>query len=140
MPLRYWKHSSVRVRSNPYRSYLRVIKSLIEVTAMLSQKFKELRAKKNITQEDMAKLLNIKRQTYSAYERGVSFPDIVALTKIADFFEVSTDYLLCHKKATSEKQSVSDEMQILIDTYSDLSEEELKKVIEYVDFLKTKRI
>ena len=106
---------------------------------MLSTTLKELRAQKKATQEDMAKLLNIKRQTYSAYERGVSFPDVIALTKIAEFFEVSTDYLLGINNVASENRSVSDETQYLIDTYSDLSKEELSKVIEYVDFLKSKR-
>ncbi|MEE1223686.1 MAG: helix-turn-helix transcriptional regulator [Clostridia bacterium] len=106
---------------------------------MLSETLKELRAQKKITQSDMANLLNIKRQTYSAYERGVSFPDIVSLTKIADFFDVTTDYLLGYKKDTSSKMVHSDKTQSLLESYSDLSEEELKKVIEYIEFLKTKR-
>ena len=43
---------------------------------MLGNRLKELRTSKKMTQDDMANLLNIKRQTYSAYERGISFPDI----------------------------------------------------------------
>ncbi len=106
---------------------------------MISKTLKELRAQKKVTQDDMANLLNIKRQTYSAYERGVSFPDVIALTKIAEFFGVSTDYLLGIKNITAENESISDETQSLIESYSDLSKEELSKVIEYVDFLKSKR-
>ncbi len=107
---------------------------------MLSEKLKALRLKKGATQDDMADLLNIKRQTYSAYERGVSLPDISTLTKLAEFFAVSVDDLLEIKKRSPEtEQPLSADMKILIDSYSDLSEDEIKKVIEYVDFLKMKR-
>lgn len=107
---------------------------------MLSTTLKELRSKKGATQDDMATLLNIKRQTYSAYERGVSLPDVTALIKIAEYFNVSVDDLLETKKRSPEnEQPLSKEMQLLIDSYADLSEDELKKVIEYVDFLKSKR-
>lgn len=106
---------------------------------MLSEMLKKLRVQKKVTQDYMANLLNIKRQTYSAYERGVSFPDVLALIKIAEFFGVSTDYLLGYKKTDTGAQPNSDEMQSLIEAYSDLSEDELKKVIEYIDFLKSKR-
>lgn len=106
---------------------------------MLSETLKELRAQKNITQDDMANLLNVKRQTYSAYERGVSFPDVIALVKMADFFGVTTDYLLGCKKNISADSPLSDEIKSLIDSYSDLNKDELKKVTEYIEFLKTKR-
>ena len=106
---------------------------------MLSETLKELRTQKKVTQEDMANFLNIKRQTYSAYERGVSLPDINALTKMAEFFGVTTDYLLGFRKSSPNESIVSEKMQFLIDSYSDLNEDELKKVKEYIDFLKTKR-
>lgn len=48
----------------------------------------------NKTQEDVALFLNIKRQTYSAYERGISKPDPDTLSALADYFNVSVDYLL----------------------------------------------
>ena len=107
---------------------------------MLSEKLKALRLKKGATQDDMATLLNIKRQTYSAYERGVSLPDISTLTKLAEFFAVSVDDLLeIQKRSPETEQPLSEDMKTLIDSYADLSEEEIKKVIEYVDFLKMKR-
>lgn len=100
---------------------------------MLSINLKELRSQKGATQDDMAALLKIKRQTYSAYERGVSVPDINALIKMAEFFGISVDELLGIKKDRPE------EGQPLSELFSDLSEDELSKVIEYVDFLKSKR-
>lgn len=106
---------------------------------MLSDKLKELRSQKRATQDDIAKLLNIKRQTYSAYERGVSLPDLNSLIKLAEYFNVSTDYLLEYKTDVKDETLVLEKMQALVDSYSDLNEEELKKVSEYIDFLKSKR-
>lgn len=61
---------------------------------MLGNVLKNLREKKGVTQDDIANLLNVKRQTYSAYERNVSVPDANTIKKLATFFAVSTDTLL----------------------------------------------
>ena len=55
---------------------------------------KKLRTERGLTQEDLANMLNIKRQTYSAWERGIANPDIETISFLADFYNVSTDYLL----------------------------------------------
>lgn len=59
---------------------------------MLPQKLREIRTQKRITQDEISGFLEVKRQTYSAYERGVSVPDSLTLKKIADYFGVTTDY------------------------------------------------
>lgn len=59
---------------------------------------KELRENKNIRQSDLADILNISRQAISNYEQGTRFPkDEKLLLSIADFFNVSTDFLLGRK-------------------------------------------
>lgn len=55
---------------------------------------KELRAEQGIYQKELAAHLNVSIGTISNYEKNRHFPDPEALCKIADFFEVSTDYLL----------------------------------------------
>jgi transcriptional regulator with XRE-family HTH domain len=45
------------------------------------------------TQEYIADLLGIARTTYTAYEKGTKQPPIETINKIADLFDVSTDYL-----------------------------------------------
>lgn len=57
-------------------------------------RFKELRIKRNITQVDLAKKINVKQETISAYESGKALPSADALIKIADYLNTSTDYLL----------------------------------------------
>lgn len=59
---------------------------------MLSEKLKTIRKKRGITQEEVSEFLAVKRQTYGAYERGVSTPDSQTLKRLADYFGVSTEY------------------------------------------------
>ena len=55
---------------------------------------KELRQKKKLTQVEMGKILNITGPTYNGYETGKYEPTIETLCKLADYFEVSLDYLI----------------------------------------------
>lgn len=53
-----------------------------------------LRKEKKLLQADVANKIGIARATYGAYEQGNRQPDFDTLERIADYFEVSTDYLL----------------------------------------------
>ncbi|MBR5515266.1 MAG: helix-turn-helix transcriptional regulator [Clostridia bacterium] len=57
-------------------------------------RLKELRKKKNISQLKLALDLNTNQNTISRYETGEREPGILELIKIADYFNVSIDYLL----------------------------------------------
>lgn len=59
---------------------------------MLPDRLKEIRKKLKMTQDEVAEHLGILRQSYSAYERGVSVPDARQLKRLADYFDVSTDF------------------------------------------------
>lgn len=61
---------------------------------MLGNVIKVLRAKKNIMQKDLAEVMEVSPSTISMWENGEREPDIVSLKKIADYFDVSMDYLL----------------------------------------------
>ena len=54
----------------------------------------ELRKDKGMTQHELADVLHVSIGTISNYEKGVHFPDIEKLVNLADFFDVTTDYLL----------------------------------------------
>lgn len=54
----------------------------------------KLRKEKGILQKELATYLNVTVATISNYEKGVHSPDYETLVKLADFFDVSTDYLL----------------------------------------------
>ncbi|TWM12079.1 helix-turn-helix domain-containing protein [Bacillus licheniformis] len=61
---------------------------------MFNKRLTALRKSKKLTQEEMAAKIGVHRGTYANYERGNRQPDYETLTKIADFFEVSIDYLI----------------------------------------------
>lgn len=67
---------------------------------MLSEKIKELRKKKGLTQEELANALNVSRQAITKWESGDGSPDIDNLKNIALYFHVSVDYLI---DSTTEK-------------------------------------
>ena len=64
---------------------------------MFSEKLKELRKKKGLTQEELASELNVSRQAITKWESGDGAPDIDNLRNIALFFHVSVDYLIDNK-------------------------------------------
>ena len=54
---------------------------------------KTLRKENKAKQSDIANKLSIARSTYQSYEYGVAEPDIKTLIALADYFDVSLDYL-----------------------------------------------
>lgn len=61
-------------------------------------RLKELRKAKGLTQHQLANELGISQQAYARYEKGDREPKISTLIKLADYFDVSVDYLIGHKK------------------------------------------
>ncbi len=54
----------------------------------------ELRKSKNLTQKELAEKLNVTDKAVSKWERGLSYPDITLISKLAQIFEITTDELL----------------------------------------------
>ncbi len=57
-------------------------------------RLKELRKANKKTQFEISQLLNIAQTTYSAYEIGISEPNVKTLCTLADYYDVSLDYLV----------------------------------------------
>ena len=98
-------------------------------------RLKALRLERKMTQAELAKKINLSKANVSKYEADLVEPNLDTLAMISILFDVSINYLL----GLSDNQPVAEKIQPLINSYSDLNEDELKKVIEYIDFLKTKR-
>lgn len=58
------------------------------------QRLRMLRTEKNMTQEELGKLMNVGKASVSLYEKNERTPDQQTLMKTADYFDVSVDYLL----------------------------------------------
>ncbi len=63
-------------------------------TILLSQKLKELRKMHGYTQDDVAAVLGVVRQTYSHYETGKRTPSPEMLFKLAGLYRISMDDLM----------------------------------------------
>ena len=61
---------------------------------MYFQRLKDLREDKDLRQEDVAEILGISQTVYSRYERGFQTIPVIHLLKLADYYQVSTDYIL----------------------------------------------
>ncbi len=57
-----------------------------------------IRKQSNITQDELATYLKVSRSTIAGYETRNREPEYYVLVKIADYFNVSTDYLLGHER------------------------------------------
>lgn len=60
---------------------------------VIGENIRNLRRQRAMKQTVLAAELNMRRQTLSAYERGVTLPDIYSLIRIADYFGISLDAL-----------------------------------------------
>lgn len=61
---------------------------------LLQDRLKELRDKESISQKKLGEILNMSQQAIAKWETGAASPDPVMLIKIADYFDVSIDYLV----------------------------------------------
>lgn len=102
----------------------------------------ELRMERNVYQKELASHLKVSIGTISNYEKNRHFPDPETLCKIADYFGVSTDYLLGRTKfrynpdllcrPLTERYTISD----LVNTSLELSAKHKLALTEYVELLK----
>jgi transcriptional regulator with XRE-family HTH domain len=92
----------------------------------LAERLEELKEEKNITHKQVALSIGINPSAYSKYVRGARQPDIETLIKIADYFEVTVDYLIGHEDKTYINKN------ILQEHLKDL-ESDLIKIKKYVN-------
>lgn len=103
-------------------------------------RLRELREQTRLNQEGLALKLNVSQSTISAYEIGERVPDLETLISIANFFNVSLDYLagLSDIKQQIRQSDLSpDELEHLY-TYRQLSDTNKEKVKAYIDGLQGK--
>ena len=110
-------------RMNPYKNTIAQQKSKEgRLHAMLGDNIRLLRSVRGISQVELGEKLNVSKQSISNWENGNIQPSIEMLMKIADFFSVSTDFLLGLDNRTS----------IIVDG---LSTEELSHIRVIIDDL-----
>lgn len=79
------------------------------MTELFGKRLKALRTAKKISQKEFGKLFGLAESTIGMYERDERRPDFELLNKFADYFEVSTDYLLGRTDNPANTQQEKDE-------------------------------
>ena len=62
--------------------------------ATFSQRLRELRQERGLKQREMAEICGLKLRGYQQYEYNESYPEVPGLVALADYFNVSLDYLM----------------------------------------------
>lgn len=121
--------------------------------ATLGSQLRKYREINKYTQKEVAKYLNIQRQTYSNYERNIRTPDPKTLAALASLYKVSVDDLLCTNTlkdashsgfyhegivppSNSQIHLTGTEAKLVMD-YRSLPEELKQNQLRYMRFLKS---
>ena len=111
------------------------------------ERLKDLREEKNLTRHLLANKLNVSYSTVSKYETNIRFPDKDTLVALADFFDVSLDYLLCRSdiKDTADKALSKCKQQFMVTSsgniynpYEGLSPEAVEEIEKFKEFVQHK--
>ncbi len=107
----------------------------------LGNKIECLRKQKNICQKELAIYLHVSISTISNYENDVHEPDLPTLVKLADYFDVSTDFLLGRTEYTYPVSSWDTHMiaeysiSSIMNTALELSEPSQVDLVNYLAML-----
>lgn len=104
---------------------------------------KELRNEKHLTGEELGKALSVTKVAISNWENGNRTPDTDMLKKIANYFDVSLDYLLGNtneRNLKKEKTKLDESIKTIaahrVNPYEDISEEGINKINEYIEMIR----
>ena len=113
----------------------------------LPEMIAELRKDRGLLQKELAQLLGVSIGTISNYETGVHNPEIDTLIKLADYFNVSVDYMLGRIKFKTSLDTLNHPViadnkhlttEALLNDILALSTDSKKSLIEYLELLKMK--
>lgn len=90
----------------------------------LGRRLKKLRKNKKLTQKELANYINVSATSIGAYETGIRTPRSEKIKKLAEFFNVSSDYLLGN---SDKKKKVED----IIKTISE--DDKMYDVLMYIE-------
>ena len=119
------------------------------------EKLRYLRSRRGLSQKELTDRLQINRSTYARYETSATQPDFDTLSRLADFFDVTIDYLLGRSESASDNQITiagqeinltAEELQLFNELkkhpvmFHDLASDPEKKVKELLKMYKMKKM
>ena len=98
-----------------------------------SERLKQLRKEKKVTQSEIAEKIGVAKSTYSQYENGHREPNFETLLKLSLFFNVDVDFLL------SGKNSIKFNTIAAHFDGDEFTEAELEEIKQFAEFVKNRR-
>lgn len=118
---------------------------------LFSSNLSRLIEERNLTQAEVAEYIGVSPQTFNTWVKGIAFPRMGKVQKIADFFNVPKSYLIENhpddeptyyikpEAAEAAKELYErDELRVLFDAARDVSEEDIRYVATLLEKLKQK--
>jgi transcriptional regulator with XRE-family HTH domain len=109
------------------------------VKSTFGKRLRIIRKEKNLTQADLGKLLEVSSSTIGMYEQERRDPDTDTVIKLADYFNVTTDWLL---GISDVRHFYKREIDIPLNKYLleryGFKKEDIDKVEEYIELIKLK--
>lgn len=97
----------------------------LEQKKVFAERLGILRTKQNLSQQQLAEKININRETIAKYETVKRIPSYEHLTKFAEYFHVSTDYLLGLQREPTNDPDVT-----AVTEYTGLTKKAVKNIVE----------
>lgn len=110
---------------------------------MDGKRLKKLRREKGLTQQQLADILNVDLSSIGKWEIHDFTPNKTTLFQLANFFEVTTDYLL--GRTDSPNLAIPKEMEGIGVAFSSgismegLNADQIEDVMNYIDYIKSKK-
>ncbi|AEE98054.1 helix-turn-helix domain-containing protein [Mahella australiensis] len=116
-------------------------------------RIKELREEAKISQAELASILGVTQQALSNYENGLREPDLDTINKIANYFGVSIDYLLCRTNVRNSdviEEAIKDdpeleriwnmlnnreEVRLMFKKIADLKPADVKRILKIIEIV-----
>ena len=109
-------------------------------TMNLGENIKLIRQKRGLQQKQVALAVGVDQSNYNKIENGKREPSVTILKKLADLFEVTTDYLInpdtdLPKEVTIEDKTANEQLKLI----TELDQEDKEVIFKMIDTMLTKK-
>lgn len=105
----------------------------------MENRLRDLRLARQISQLKMSIDIGVSQEAISAFEREKTLPGVTTVIKIAKYFGVSVDYLLCLSENPKEREAISIDESYVLSLYGRLLDVEKEKAKSYMQGLADNR-
>lgn len=108
----------------------------------IGNRIKKLRTEKDLMQKELSNILSLSPSSISNYEKDAYWPDLKTICKMADYFNVTTDYILgrteyrCPPEVLDKYVTKDYMIHNIVNTLLTMDSNSLNTVLTYVNFLK----